>query len=111
MSAFPLNYFLACILVTESIRHALRLISHLLQMFRGAVQMWGSRSPWKDAECLMFLEKATLLYLLLFAMSVCSSVCVPTSTYFASICKAWKSETQEGPLRKYTTVCRNKHTH
>lgn len=44
-------------------------------------------------------------------MSVCSSVCVPTRTYFASICKAWKSETQGGPLRKYTDVCRNKHTH
>lgn len=45
-------------------------------------------------------------------MSVCSSACVPTCIYFASICKAWKSETQGGLLRKFTKMCRNKtHTH
>lgn len=62
--------------------------------------------------CLMsnVSRKGHTLYLLLFAMSVCSTVCVPSSTYFASICEAWKSETQGGLLRKYTSVCRNKHT-
>lgn len=52
----------------------------------------------------MFLEK------LLFAVSLCSSVCVPTCTYFASICKAWKSETQGGLLRNFIKMCRSKHT-
>ena len=43
-------------------------------------------------------------------MSVCSSVRVLTSAYTVLICKAWKSETRGGPLRKYTNICRNQHS-
>lgn len=77
-------------------------------MFRGSFR---AQEPLEGRLMYSVSRKSHTQHVLLFTILIWSFVCVLTSTYFASICKARKSETQGGPLRKYTSMYRNKHTH
>lgn len=77
-------------------------------MFSGSFR---AQEPLEGRLMYSVSRKSHTQYVLLFTILIWSFVCVLTNTYFALICKARKSETQGGPLRKYTSMYRNKHTH